>query len=67
MPVAAAGSMPILRNITSMRRLPSFEGTVRSHTRSPDMMATMPADSGSSDPMRLSSGIAWLGSGFHAG
>ena len=67
MPVVAAGSMPILRNMMSMRRLPSLLRTGRSQAASPARPTLSAADSGSSEPCLSASGIACWGAGFQTG
>src|SRR5258708_39674345 len=67
MPDAAAGSILILWSMTSMRRLPSLDITVRSQAASPAKLTLRAADNGSSDPTRSESRITCLGVGFHSG
>ena len=66
-PVAAAGSMPILRNSTSMRRLPSLLRTVLSQAASPAKPTLSAAVKGSSESLRSASLIVCCGVGFQTG
>ena len=64
MPDFAADSVPTFQMITSMRRLPSLVGTVRTQAASPAMPTLSAAESGSSEPRRCSSEIVFCGEGL---